>query len=277
MTDEFLDAMASLWYDERPEFHGRFADFAGVDAHPRPVQRPIPVVVGGHRPPAYRRAVARGQGWYGFTLTPEDTAACIDGLRRAAADVERPGGLGELEISVTPRGRMTRRDGDGLRRARRPPSRADAAADGDAPRTSRRSSSRRSARSPTPGRRIAFPAHGDGVRRRGRGRGGHLGDRRGLPPADDVPEPLLRDPGEPRRHRRHVGPLPLPGRALGQRHAHARLPLQAVDGVEGDRRRPVDPGLPARDGGRVRHRPAHPLPPPRAAGGVVDRGRHAGR
>jgi probable F420-dependent oxidoreductase len=107
VTDEFLDAMASLWYDERPEFHGRFADFAGVDAHPRPVQRPIPVVVGGHRPPAFRRAVARAQGWYGFALTPEDVATCIEGLRRAADAVERPGGLGPLEVSVTPRGRLT--------------------------------------------------------------------------------------------------------------------------------------------------------------------------
>src|SRR3954452_12568028 len=42
VTDEFLDAMHTLWYDERPEFHGRFADFAGVNAFPRPVQQPVP-------------------------------------------------------------------------------------------------------------------------------------------------------------------------------------------------------------------------------------------
>lgn len=35
-TDEYLDAMASLWYDPAPEFHGRHVDFRGVDAHPRP-------------------------------------------------------------------------------------------------------------------------------------------------------------------------------------------------------------------------------------------------
>src|SRR3954464_5573434 len=43
VTDEYLQAMHHLWYDEHPEFHGRFADFAGVDAYPRPVQRPIPL------------------------------------------------------------------------------------------------------------------------------------------------------------------------------------------------------------------------------------------
>jgi probable F420-dependent oxidoreductase len=107
VADEYLDAMRALWYDEHPEFRGRFAGFGGVDAHPRPVQRPIPLIVGGHRPPAYRRAVARGHGWYGYFLTPEQAAASLAGLAEAAGRVERPAGLGELEISVTPRGRIT--------------------------------------------------------------------------------------------------------------------------------------------------------------------------
>jgi len=107
VTDEYLDAMLALWYDERPEYHGRFVDFAGIDAHPRPQQHPIPLVVGGHRAPAYRRAVARAHGWYGYWLTPDDVATSLAGLRAAAGRVERPAELGELEISVTPRGRLT--------------------------------------------------------------------------------------------------------------------------------------------------------------------------
>jgi probable F420-dependent oxidoreductase len=110
VTDEFLDAMHALWYEERPEFHGRFADFAGVNAYPRPVQQPVPLVVGGHTRPAYERAVARGHGWYGFAMAPDDAAAALDGLRAAATRVERPAALGELEISVTPRGKLTRDD-----------------------------------------------------------------------------------------------------------------------------------------------------------------------
>jgi probable F420-dependent oxidoreductase len=107
VTDEYLDAMEHLWYDERPEYHGRFVDFAGIDAHPRPVQRPIPLVVAGHSPAAYRRVVARANGWYGYWLTPDDVARSLAGLREAADRVERPAALGELEISVTPRGRLT--------------------------------------------------------------------------------------------------------------------------------------------------------------------------
>jgi probable F420-dependent oxidoreductase len=107
VTDEYLEAMQHLWYDDQPSYRGRFAAFAGVDAHPRPVQRPIPIVVGGHTPAAYRRAVARGGGWYGFALTPERAAECVEGLRIAASRVERPAALAELEITVTPRGRLT--------------------------------------------------------------------------------------------------------------------------------------------------------------------------
>lgn len=107
VTDEFLDALECLWYDAHPEYHGRFVDFAGIDAHPRPAQQPIPLVVGGHSPPAYRRAVARAHGWYGFALRAEDTATCLGGLREAASRVDRPAALGELEITVTPRGRLT--------------------------------------------------------------------------------------------------------------------------------------------------------------------------
>src|SRR5438309_6099667 len=87
VTDEHLEAMQHLWYDTNPEYRGRFVDFAGVDAHPRPVQQPIPIAIGGHTPRAYRRAVARGHGWYGFAMTPETAGAAMEGLRAAASRV----------------------------------------------------------------------------------------------------------------------------------------------------------------------------------------------
>jgi alkanesulfonate monooxygenase SsuD/methylene tetrahydromethanopterin reductase-like flavin-dependent oxidoreductase (luciferase family) len=99
--------MQALWYAEHPEYHGHFADFVGIDAHPRPAQRPIPIVAAGHSPPAYRRAVARAHGWYGYWLTPDDAGASLAGLRAAADRVDRPDALGDLEVSVTPRGRIT--------------------------------------------------------------------------------------------------------------------------------------------------------------------------
>jgi probable F420-dependent oxidoreductase len=104
VTDEYLDAIDHLLYDEHPAFHGEFAAFEGIDAHPRPRQRPVPVVIGGHSAAAFRRAVRRGHGWYGFALTPEDAARCTAELRRIAQETGREAAL---EITVTPRGRLT--------------------------------------------------------------------------------------------------------------------------------------------------------------------------
>jgi probable F420-dependent oxidoreductase len=107
VTVEYLRAMNAIWSEQKPEFRGRFVSYSGVQAHPQPLQQPHPtIVMGGHSPMAYRRAVELANGWYGFALDVEATAKALEGLRHAAERYERPTGLGELEISVTPRGRM---------------------------------------------------------------------------------------------------------------------------------------------------------------------------
>ncbi|HEY3867967.1 MAG TPA: TIGR03619 family F420-dependent LLM class oxidoreductase [Actinocrinis sp.] len=108
MTDDYIAAMRAVWSGSGPvEYHGKFADFGGVEANPRPVQPGGPrIVVGGRSPAAFRRAVAQGHGWYGYSLTPERTARCVQGLREAADAVGRPAELGELELTVTPADRL---------------------------------------------------------------------------------------------------------------------------------------------------------------------------
>ncbi|MEN8183846.1 MAG: hypothetical protein ABFS46_15060, partial [Myxococcota bacterium] len=51
---------------------------------------------------ALRRAVRRGNGWYGFLHDLDATRRALAGLEEAAREVERPAELGPLEISVTP-------------------------------------------------------------------------------------------------------------------------------------------------------------------------------
>jgi probable F420-dependent oxidoreductase len=104
VADDYLAAMQALWTQKKPSHHGRHVAFDGVQTMPRPVQDPIPIVVGGRTPPAYRRAVMHGHGWYGFALDVEATKACVAGLRDAANAVTRPAQLGTLEISITPPG-----------------------------------------------------------------------------------------------------------------------------------------------------------------------------
>ena len=104
VADDYLAAMRAAWTKPKPSHRGPYVSFDGVQAMPRPVQTPIPIVVGGRTPPAYRRAVTRGHGWYGFGLDLEDTRKCVSALREAGRKAPRPAELGTLEISVTPPG-----------------------------------------------------------------------------------------------------------------------------------------------------------------------------
>ncbi len=100
---EYLQAIQAIWSQEKPAYQGRFVAFSGIQALPRPVQKPHPwVVIGGHTAEAFRRAVQHANGWYGFALDLDATAKCSAGLKKAAQEVSRPSSLGELEISITP-------------------------------------------------------------------------------------------------------------------------------------------------------------------------------
>jgi probable F420-dependent oxidoreductase len=104
IADDYLAAMRALWMQGKPSYHGPYVSFDGVQAMPRPVQTPIPIVVGGRTPPAFRRAVTQGHGWYGFGIDVEETRRCGAALREAERKSRRPSALGTLEISVTPPG-----------------------------------------------------------------------------------------------------------------------------------------------------------------------------
>jgi alkanesulfonate monooxygenase SsuD/methylene tetrahydromethanopterin reductase-like flavin-dependent oxidoreductase (luciferase family) len=98
---EYLGAMRALWEQEHPSFEGEFAGFSGVNAHPRPLQSPLPVVMAGHSPAAHRRAARHADGWYGFMLDLEAAAGQLEGLRDRLAEAGRS--FADLEVSITPR------------------------------------------------------------------------------------------------------------------------------------------------------------------------------
>ncbi|MBC6447893.1 TIGR03619 family F420-dependent LLM class oxidoreductase [Actinokineospora sp. HBU206404] len=102
-TDEHLAAMRSLWHDASPTFSGEFVQFSGVDAFPRPVQNPVPVVVGGHSRLALRRAARFGDGWFGYLL---GLRAAREHLAELASVVAEVGRSLPLEITVTPSRRL---------------------------------------------------------------------------------------------------------------------------------------------------------------------------
>lgn len=100
--DDYIGALRALWSMDQPSYDGRFVSFSGIDAHPRPRQRPTPpIVIGGEAPAALHRAARMADGWYGFYLDPAQTGRHVQTLRQLAGEHER---TGQLEITVTPAG-----------------------------------------------------------------------------------------------------------------------------------------------------------------------------
>ena len=107
--EEYIAALRALWTMDHPQFWGRFVTFRGIDAHPRPMQRPCPpIVVGAESRRALRRAAIAANGWYGFSLDLAETRRFVNTLRALTIEHERPAELGRLEITVTPSGPLTR-------------------------------------------------------------------------------------------------------------------------------------------------------------------------
>ncbi|MEM7017443.1 MAG: LLM class F420-dependent oxidoreductase [Pseudomonadota bacterium] len=107
-VNEHIEAIRALWTQDKPEFAGQFTQISGVQARPLPVQSPHPpVIIGGMSAAGYRRAIAHGDGWYGFNQTEDDVSTSVEGLRQAASDAGQPARFDALDISVTPRGPIT--------------------------------------------------------------------------------------------------------------------------------------------------------------------------
>jgi len=106
-SEEFLRAMIALWTMDKPEFRGRFVSFGGINAMPRPVQKPHPeIVFGGHTKEAFSRAARLAKGWYGFALDLDTTKRHVEDLKAACKEAGRR--FEDLEISVTPSRRVDR-------------------------------------------------------------------------------------------------------------------------------------------------------------------------
>src|SRR5260370_472171 len=54
---EQVEAMRAIWTDPKPEYHGEIVDFPQMMAWPKPVQQPLPIILGG------RGAGGRGAEW----------------------------------------------------------------------------------------------------------------------------------------------------------------------------------------------------------------------
>jgi probable F420-dependent oxidoreductase len=83
-TDEYINALRVIWGDESPTFHGDYVDFTDTFVRPQPVNRSIPIHIGGHTDRAARRAGELGDGFFPGASDHETLTHAIDTMRRHA-------------------------------------------------------------------------------------------------------------------------------------------------------------------------------------------------
>jgi probable F420-dependent oxidoreductase len=108
-ANDYLKAMIAMWTMEHPNHSGRHVSFEGINAYPRPVQKPHPpFVVGGRGDGALRRTVRYAAGWYGYAMSVEQTRDLLGRLADVRQKVQRPRELGdEIEITIAPTERIS--------------------------------------------------------------------------------------------------------------------------------------------------------------------------
>jgi alkanesulfonate monooxygenase SsuD/methylene tetrahydromethanopterin reductase-like flavin-dependent oxidoreductase (luciferase family) len=80
--EEQVAVLRELWTHPLVDFHGKWHTIEGAGLNPLPVQRPIPIWLGGYAEPALRRAARIGDGWMASQRTPENSKPTLETLER---------------------------------------------------------------------------------------------------------------------------------------------------------------------------------------------------
>jgi probable F420-dependent oxidoreductase len=96
---EAIQCLNLLLGERRASYDGAWVSFHDVESHPKPVQRPLPILSGGNAPGSRQRAALHGHGWLPACLTPDEVA---DGVREIGAVADQAGRqlAGSFEVAL---------------------------------------------------------------------------------------------------------------------------------------------------------------------------------
>jgi probable F420-dependent oxidoreductase len=106
--EEQIALLRELWTKELVTFEGRWHRVTAAGINPLPMQRPIPIWMGGDSVPARRRAARLADGWMPHFRPGPEARATVDELHRwvrdAGRDPARFGIEGRFSLAQVPRG-----------------------------------------------------------------------------------------------------------------------------------------------------------------------------
>ena len=88
-TDEAIEVMRACWTGQEVTFRGQFWDLEKIVVQPAPVQRPMPLWIGGNSEAAMRRAGRLGDGWIPSFITPDQFRVGVEKTQAFAAEAGR--------------------------------------------------------------------------------------------------------------------------------------------------------------------------------------------
>ncbi|HEX3952468.1 MAG TPA: LLM class F420-dependent oxidoreductase [Stellaceae bacterium] len=103
VTDETIAVCREMWTNENPSFAGKYAKFSNIFFLPRPVQKRLPIWVGGESGPAMRRTARHGDAWYPIGTNPKfrlDTLARFEAAGERLRKMTRDAGRDPKEVSL---------------------------------------------------------------------------------------------------------------------------------------------------------------------------------
>jgi probable F420-dependent oxidoreductase len=89
VTDEALEVISRLWSEETVTFDGKHFQLRDASMSPKPVQKQLPMWIGGGSQAAITRTARFGTGWIGGPETPAQIAPIVAGIRKAVKEVGR--------------------------------------------------------------------------------------------------------------------------------------------------------------------------------------------
>jgi probable F420-dependent oxidoreductase len=93
-SEEQIDLLRALFTQESVTFHGRWHHVEAAGINPLPVQRPIPIWLGGHSEAAVKRVARIGDGWLP-QRSPDEVRPTIEQIRAYAREAGRdPSNIG---------------------------------------------------------------------------------------------------------------------------------------------------------------------------------------
>jgi probable F420-dependent oxidoreductase len=99
-TDEQIDVLRRLWTEDLITYHGTYHEIRDGGINPLPVQRPIPIWIGGISDAAMRRVARCGDGWMPNFAADDWGRAAIETMRTyTVAEGRDPDAIG-IEATV---------------------------------------------------------------------------------------------------------------------------------------------------------------------------------